>query len=224
MSRFRRGRSINPAHIPDLSKGSRGASGLVAAAGFAGGGALVNGILADLFDDRARGRAAGFLYAGVGVMVGVAGPALGQLSRVHDGWRYGFCASGGVTLVFGLLTAVFFHDPGVGAAEAQPRPAGARPGGVFETVMVNDADGSQYPTRAVYVEVTEPERLVWNEAHSGMTTTVTFTDLGGARTEVRIHQVNVPEAFRRPEAQAGFLSSLDRCAAYLGSLQSGSGR
>ena len=29
----------------------------------------------------------------------------------------------------------------------------ARPGGVFETVMVNDADGSEYPTRAVYDEV-----------------------------------------------------------------------
>ena len=39
----------------------------------------------------------------------------------------------------------------------------ARPGGVFETVMVNDADGSQYPMRAVYVEVVEPERLVWTE-------------------------------------------------------------
>jgi uncharacterized protein YndB with AHSA1/START domain len=100
----------------------------------------------------------------------------------------------------------------------------ARPGGVFETVMVNDADGSQYPTRAVYVEVTEPERLVWNEADSQMTTTVTFTDVGGSRTEVRIHQVNVPEPFQRAEAQAGFLTSLDRCAAYLRSIQDRSGR
>lgn len=93
-----------------------------------------------------------------------------------------------------------------------------RPGGVFETVMVNDADGSEYPTQAVYVEVAEPERLVWKEAHSGMTVTATFADLGDARTEVRIHQVNVPEMFRSPEAQAGFLTSLDRFAAYLGRL------
>ena len=50
--------------------------------------------------------------------------------------------------------------------------------------MVNDADGSRYPTRAVYDEVVEPERLVWTEAHTGMTTTSTFTDLGGSRTEV----------------------------------------
>jgi uncharacterized protein YndB with AHSA1/START domain len=100
----------------------------------------------------------------------------------------------------------------------------ARPGGAFETVMVNDADGSRYPTSAVYVEVVDPERLVWTEAHSGMVMTATFSDLGDARTEVHIHQANVPEAFRGPAAQAGFLSSLDRFAAYLGTLVRGSGR
>jgi uncharacterized protein YndB with AHSA1/START domain len=98
-----------------------------------------------------------------------------------------------------------------------------RPGGVFETVMVNDADGSRYPTRAVYSEVTEPERLVWTESHSGMTVTVSFTDLGGGRTEVRIRQENVPEAFRTPEAQAGFASSLDCFAAYLAALAGDAG-
>jgi uncharacterized protein YndB with AHSA1/START domain len=94
----------------------------------------------------------------------------------------------------------------------------ARPGGVFETVMVNDADGSQYPVRAVYVEVVEPEKLVWTEPDTGVTTTSTFSDLGGTRTEVRIRQTNVPEAFRSPEAQAGFATSLDRFAAYLAAL------
>jgi uncharacterized protein YndB with AHSA1/START domain len=94
----------------------------------------------------------------------------------------------------------------------------ARPGGVFETVMVNDADGSQYPMRAVYVEVTAPERLVWTDPDTGMTTTSTFLELGNARTEVRIQQTNVPEAFRGPEVQAGFLTSLDRFASYLGKL------
>jgi uncharacterized protein YndB with AHSA1/START domain len=93
-----------------------------------------------------------------------------------------------------------------------------RPGGVFETVMVNDADGSQYRMRAIFDEVTEPERLVWTDPGSGMRTTSTFTDLGGSRTEVRIHQANVPEPLRSPEAQAGFLTSLDRFAAYLGTL------
>jgi hypothetical protein len=48
--------------------------------------------------------------------------------------------------------------------------------------------------------------------------TATFADLDGGRTEVHIHQTNVPEVFRRPEAQAGFLTSLDRFAAYLGQI------
>ncbi len=99
----------------------------------------------------------------------------------------------------------------------------ARPGGVFETVMVNDADGSRYPTRAVFVEVVEPERLVWSEPGSGMITTSTLRDLGDSRTEVRIHQANVPEAVRSPQAQAGFASSLDRFAGYLRSLSADTG-
>jgi len=94
----------------------------------------------------------------------------------------------------------------------------ARPGGVFETVMVSESDGSSYPTRAIFVDVTEPERLVWQEPDNGVVTTSTFRDLGGARTEVTIHQANVPAAFRSPEARAGFSTSLDRFAAYLAKL------
>jgi uncharacterized protein YndB with AHSA1/START domain len=100
----------------------------------------------------------------------------------------------------------------------------ARSGGVFETVMVNDVDGSEYPLRALYDEVEEPERLVWTDPGTGMTTISTFLDLGDARTEVRIRQTKVPEAFRGPDAKAGFLSSLDRFATYLGTLTQGSSR
>jgi uncharacterized protein YndB with AHSA1/START domain len=94
----------------------------------------------------------------------------------------------------------------------------ARPGGVFETVMVNDSDGSRYPTRAVYVEIAEPERIVWTEPGSGVTTTSIFRDLGGERTELQIRQANAPEGYRSPEARAGFSTSLDRLAAYLEKL------
>jgi len=92
------------------------------------------------------------------------------------------------------------------------------PGGVFETVMVNDADGSEYTSRGVFTEVVESERLVWRDTDFGVTTTSLFKDLGDGRTEVQIHQTNLPAMFRTPEAQAGFLSSLDRFAAYLGTL------
>ena len=51
-----------------------------------------------------------------------------------------------------------------------------------------------------------------------MTTTITFADLGGGRTEVVTRQANLPAAFLTPEAQAGFKTSLDRFDAYLAAL------
>jgi len=99
-----------------------------------------------------------------------------------------------------------------------------RPGGVFATVMVNDADGSEFPTNAIYDEVQAPERLVWTDPGSGMRVTTEFVELADGRTEVRIRQTNVPEAITSAEAQAGFLSSLDRFAAYLATLDTTSSK
>ena len=95
-----------------------------------------------------------------------------------------------------------------------------RPGGVFETTMVSDADGSTYAMRAVYVEVSRPERLVWIEpdVEGGMRTTITFVDLSDGRTEVVTHQTNVPAAYLSAEARAGFGTSLDRFDAYVAGL------
>jgi uncharacterized protein YndB with AHSA1/START domain len=93
-----------------------------------------------------------------------------------------------------------------------------RRGGSFTTVMVNDADGSTYPTSAHYLEVDPPERLSWVEDQSGMTVTATFVDLGNGRTQVDIHQTDVPAQLLDPAARAGFLTSLDRFAAHLARL------
>ncbi len=87
--------------------------------------------------------------------------------------------------------------------------------------MVNDADGSEYSTRAVYDEVRPPELLSWTEPGSGMRVTSAFIELGPERTEVRIYQVHVPAPLRVPDAQAGFSSSLDRFAAYCAALRAG---
>ena len=115
-----------------------------------------------------------------------------------------------------------------------------RIGGEFATVMVDDATNrlrarffEQETTRAsydvfadwvhqsrgVYTEIDPPERIAWTDPDGGMTTTSTFVDLGDGRTEVRIHQTNVPAMFSTAEAQAGFNSSLDRFDAHLASLQ-----
>ena len=95
-----------------------------------------------------------------------------------------------------------------------------RPGGVFETTIVNDADGSTHTMRAVYVEVLRPDRLVWIEpdVEGGMRTTITFIDLHDGRTEVLTHQTNVPAAYLTAEARAGFNTSLARLDVYLAAL------
>jgi uncharacterized protein YndB with AHSA1/START domain len=142
-------------------------------------------------------------------------PAAGELTytRVFDAPR---------ELVFRCMLEpehlTHFWGPAGVSTPLETIKVDARPGGVFETVMVNDSDGSRYPTRAVYVEIAEPERIVWTEPGSGVTTTSIFRDLGGERTELQIRQANAPEGYRSPEARAGFSTSLDRLATYLEKL------
>ena len=97
-----------------------------------------------------------------------------------------------------------------------------RPGGAFETAMVNDTDGSRYTMRAVYSEVRRPEKLAWTESavEGGMTTTITFEDLGDGRTQVVTHQTNVPPIMANPDARKGFETSLRRFAEYVVQLRS----
>jgi uncharacterized protein YndB with AHSA1/START domain len=95
-----------------------------------------------------------------------------------------------------------------------------RPGGRFETIMVDDASGAEYPMRGVFVDFDPPHLLSWTEAdvEGGMMTSITFNDLGDGRTEAVTHQTNVPEMFRTAEAQAGLASSFDKMDAYLATL------
>jgi uncharacterized protein YndB with AHSA1/START domain len=98
-----------------------------------------------------------------------------------------------------------------------------RPGGMFETVMVNNADGSTYTMRAVFLAVEPPVRLVWREpdVEGGMVTTITFTAVAEGQTEVITHQTNVPAAFMNPAARSGFETSLRRFGDYIASLPDG---
>ncbi len=92
-----------------------------------------------------------------------------------------------------------------------------RPGGVFETIMVNDATGERYPMSGVYIVIDPPSKLVF-AAHEGdnpETTTIRFHDLGDGRTEVHTHQTNIPLMYLSPEAQAGMQSSFDKFDTYV---------
>ena len=88
-----------------------------------------------------------------------------------------------------------------------------RVGGRFETSMVG-AHGSHRMT-ATITDVVPPERLAWLDNSSGMHTTGTLIDRGDGSTEVVIHQRHVPEGMRSADAQAGFVTSLDKLEDYL---------
>ena len=77
-----------------------------------------------------------------------------------------------------------------------------RPGGVFRLNSINDEDGREMPMEGVYREVVEPERLVFDGG--GSTSSVTFTDLGDGRTEMRF------EASMSARAAGGVASAFDR--------------
>jgi uncharacterized protein YndB with AHSA1/START domain len=98
-----------------------------------------------------------------------------------------------------------------------------RPGGTFETVMVNEGDGSTYTMRAMFLAVERPAKLVWREAdvEGGMLTTITFTQLAEDRTEVVTHQTNVPASYTSPAARSGFETSLRRFGEYIASIGAG---
>jgi uncharacterized protein YndB with AHSA1/START domain len=88
-------------------------------------------------------------------------------------------------------------------------------GGRFENTMVLDDGSGEFPMKAVFVEVVEPETLTFREPESNVVSASTFTDLGDGRTEVVIRQSNVPEMYRSPQALAGFETSLDRFDEFL---------
>ena len=88
-------------------------------------------------------------------------------------------------------------------------------GGRFETQMVADDGSGEFSMKSVFVEFKEPEVFAFKEPDSDMVSRSTFTDLGGGRTRIVIHQTNVPPMYRSPEALAGMDTSLDKFEAYL---------
>jgi uncharacterized protein YndB with AHSA1/START domain len=95
-----------------------------------------------------------------------------------------------------------------------------RPGGDFRLTSVSD-QGDEMPVVGVYREVVEPERLVLDEPaegswHDGAESTVTFTDLGGGRTEVMIRAIIQTTDEMRETAERGMRETFDRLGEHLG--------
>lgn len=100
-----------------------------------------------------------------------------------------------------------------------------RPGGVFRTVM-RAPDGTEYPTKGVFLEVVENERIVFTDAYDPgwqpspdrfFTAITTFTALPGGKTEYKARALHWTVEQREQHEQMGFHhgwgESLDRLAA-----------
>jgi uncharacterized protein YndB with AHSA1/START domain len=90
-----------------------------------------------------------------------------------------------------------------------------RPGGTFRLSSVNDEDGREMPLDAVYREVVEPERLVFERRGDGAVASVTLADLGDGRTEMTFHTTMLASDELRARAEAGLRSAFDRLAGQL---------
>jgi uncharacterized protein YndB with AHSA1/START domain len=92
-----------------------------------------------------------------------------------------------------------------------------RPGGVFRLNSINEETGAELPVEAVYREVVEPERLTFAEtSREGAVGSVTFTDLGDGRTEMRFRTTLEASDEIRRSAAGGLASAFDRLAEHLG--------
>ena len=100
-----------------------------------------------------------------------------------------------------------------------------RPGGLFRTVM-RAPDGSEYPTKGIFLEVVEPERIVFTDAFDThwepapdifFTAITTFLALPGGKTSYTARALHWTVESREKHEQMGFYQgwseSIDRLAA-----------
>jgi uncharacterized protein YndB with AHSA1/START domain len=91
--------------------------------------------------------------------------------------------------------------------------ADLRPGGEF-ALDTRAPDGTTRRLRFVYVTVTEPHELVFDEPVTGLRTTVTIrpADTG---TDLTVHQRRLPPELRTTQAADGLASILEALATHL---------
>ena len=87
------------------------------------------------------------------------------------------------------------------------------PGGAF-ALATRGPDGTTRRLRFVYVSVTEPRELVFDEPVTGLRTTVTLRPAGDG-TDLTVHQRRLPPELRTSQAVDGLASILEALAAHL---------
>ena len=90
----------------------------ISAAGASATTPVTNSVLSDLFTDKTRGWAKG-VWAGItGILGIIAIVMVGQLENVPDGWRMGYYAAGGLSVLSGILIYFFYKEPVRGQTDA----------------------------------------------------------------------------------------------------------
>ncbi|GIJ09201.1 SRPBCC domain-containing protein [Micromonospora andamanensis] len=88
-----------------------------------------------------------------------------------------------------------------------------RPGGEF-ALDTRAPDGATRRLRFVYVGVSAPHELVFDEPLTGLRTTVSIRPAAGG-TDLTVHQRRLPVELRTTQAAEGLASILDALAAHL---------
>ena len=96
-----------------------------------------------------------------------------------------------------------------------------RPGGRWRYSM-RGPDGNDYPFDGAYLEIVEPERLIFDgviqkDPAQGVWTEVTFVDEGG-KTKVTVRQLYSFQSDATRGAPIGWNQQLDRLVSYLAKL------
>ena len=94
-----------------------------------------------------------------------------------------------------------------------------RPGGTLRVTSVSE-EGAEMTTVGTLTEVVRPERLAFEEPpedawHEGATSVVTFTDLGGSRTEMVLRSTIRTTDEMIVHAEAGLREGVERLAELL---------
>ncbi len=82
---------------------------------------IANGIIADLFDSKERGKAYGSIRAIAGLVSVILTPIIGQLANIEDGWRIGMYIMGGLSILSGILILFFLKEPERGKTESEQK-------------------------------------------------------------------------------------------------------
>jgi len=91
---------------------------VVAAIGLVALGAPMNSLLTDMFPQKERGKVFGILRMISTIAVILSVQLFGRLSEIPEtGWRMGFIIFGALSMLNGLLCAIFLKEPARGSAE-----------------------------------------------------------------------------------------------------------